>query len=360
MSRILVNKSHRRGAVAALFALLLIPMLGLVALAVDYGYLLTLRNDLQRTADHAALAAVQDLVPDDDGEQNLAAVRATLRHYVEQNAGAEFKVQDSDIEIGRYDPDTIYSSVTLLNDGIADTVRVTLRRDDVANASVSLFFARLLGIDEADLRVTATAVLQKGRFLEPGVGVLPIAISENSWDSLSQDELWRIYSDGKIRNDNNQPIPGNWGTVDIGNGNNSTKDLRDQIENGLRQRDLDAMADDNVIPSNDHIDSDRPMWVEGDTGLSSGMKHAVENVIGTTKLVPIYNQTNNGNGNNSGFRVTGWAVVKVMDSHFAGSKNTYIEVQKSYTYDRNLTPSNDLSNTSSTIEGAYTTPALIQ
>ncbi len=351
---------RRRGAIAALFALLLIPMLGLVALAVDYGYLLTLRNDLQRTADHAVLAAAQDLVPNADGVQNLTAVRATLRAYVQENAGDDFVVIDNDIEIGRYDPATIYSSVNLLNDGILDTVRVTLRRDDVANSSVSLFFARVLGFEEADLRVTATAVLQKGRYLEPGVGVLPIVISQNAWNSLEQDEVWRIYSDGKIKDDEGDNVPGNWGTVDIGADNNSTSDLRDQIREGLRQSDLNELHDDDVIASSDYIDSDQSMWVDGDTGLSSGMKSAVEDVHGTSKLVPIYSNTNNAGGDGAQYKITGWAVVQVLDSKFAGSKNTYIEVQKSYTYDRNLKPPSDLSDTGDMIETAFTTPALIE
>ena len=55
-------QSRRSGAIAALAALLLIPMLALVALCVDYGYLLVVRTDLQRAADAAALAAVRDLI----------------------------------------------------------------------------------------------------------------------------------------------------------------------------------------------------------------------------------------------------------------------------------------------------------
>src|SRR5262245_32381419 len=49
--------TDRRGAVAVLAALLTIVMLGLVAFAVDLGYILSTKQELQRTADAAALAA---------------------------------------------------------------------------------------------------------------------------------------------------------------------------------------------------------------------------------------------------------------------------------------------------------------
>ena len=104
------RKRHERsGNVVVLICMLLPALLGFVALSVDYGFLLYVRTDLQRTADQAVLAAVRDLEPFPDGSQDLNKVRATLREYVEHNAGGGFSVLDSDIAIGRFNPTTVYT-----------------------------------------------------------------------------------------------------------------------------------------------------------------------------------------------------------------------------------------------------------
>ncbi len=239
---------HRRGSVAVLLCFLLPPLLCLVALAVDYGFLLYIRTELQRTADQAAIAAVRELEPDADGFQDLGRVRATVREFVELNSDAGFTVLDADIEIGRFDPATIYGDVVIRDNGIFDTVRVSLRRDDLANSSVSLYFARLFGSNTADVSVTATAVLQKAKTLEAGTDILPFAIPMDVWVSKPHNEVWSIYGDWRIEDQFGNEIPGNWGTLDIGNQSNSTSDLVDQINNGLRQQDLDALYNDGRIP----------------------------------------------------------------------------------------------------------------
>jgi len=49
----------------------------------------------------------------------LDKVRSTVREYVCDNLGdMSFEVASEDIEIGRYDPHSIYSGVTLLNNGM--------------------------------------------------------------------------------------------------------------------------------------------------------------------------------------------------------------------------------------------------
>jgi hypothetical protein len=118
----------------------MVPLLGLLAFSVDYGFLLYIKTELQRTADQAAIAAVMDLQPDSYGNQDLDKVRATVKTMVELNLGDGFRVENSDIEIGRFNPSTICENIQLLNTGTFDTVRVTVRRDGISNASVSLFF----------------------------------------------------------------------------------------------------------------------------------------------------------------------------------------------------------------------------
>src|SRR5947208_13128922 len=56
------HRRVRRGAVAPLVALLLIPLLGMLAFSVDVGYMIVVRTELQNAADAAALAGAQQLM----------------------------------------------------------------------------------------------------------------------------------------------------------------------------------------------------------------------------------------------------------------------------------------------------------
>lgn len=351
---------ERRGAMLVLVAFLTIPLLAMLALAVDYGYLLKEHGDLQRYADCAALAAVQELTPDTMGYQDLGAVRAAARGYVSKNLGNSFTVLDSDISVGRYDPATVYSNLTLLNDGVFDTVRVKLRRDSSANSPVSLFFAKVFGTNNADVTASGTAALQKGRYLLPGADVLPVGVPKDEWNSIDVGDTWVIYGDGKMEDLSGNPIPGNWGTVDIGDENNSTSDMGDQIVNGLRQTDLDALHADGRIDTDQYIDAQQTTWLQADPGLSSGMKHYVQQIHGQTRIIPLYEELQVAGGNNLEFKITQWGVVKVVDSNFQGSKNSYIKVQKAYIYESKLRPHGSLSVYQDVVSGAYTSPTLIE
>ncbi len=353
-------RKRRRGVVLVLVALLLVPMLAMVAFSVDYGYLLKVESDLQRSADAAALACLQDLVPDENGNQDLAAVRATLRNYVTMNSDGSFQVLDADIEIGRYDPATIYSNVTLLNSGIFDAVRVTLRRDASANSRVPLFIAPLLGMQDAAVTATATAVLQKPLNLLPGANVLPFSVPLNVWDGQDIGDEWSIYGDGKIKDEYGAEIPGNWGTLDIGSTNNSTSDISDQILNGLRQTDINALYADGRILTNTAIDASYATYLQADTGLSTGIKNAVQAVHGQMRIVPIYINNSGAGGNLLEFNVVKWGVVKVVDSNWGGATDTNVTIQKSYDYQGDLRANPDLSDTTWSVEGAFTTPVLVE
>ncbi len=353
---------QRQGAVAVLILLLLMGVIAMAVFAVDYGYLLVARTNLQRAADNAALASVRDLIPDPEGNQDIIATKATLRQYVAANLAEQgFNVPDSDIQIGRYDPATIYSDLEIRDTGIFDTVRVTLRRDDLTNSSVALYLARTLGIDNADVSVTSTAVLQKARFLPEGSDILPITIHQDTWESHVPGDEWSIYGDGRLLDEFGNEVPGNWGTLDVGLTSNASSHIVDQINNGLRQQDLDSLEQDGTIADDAFIDSQHEMWLNGDTGLSSGMKDAVENAHGARKLIPIYDTLNEkSNGGNADYHIVGWGVVEIVDSHWQGNNNTWIQIRKAYTYDGDLRAHADLSDTSEVIDAAYTSPVLVE
>ena len=282
---------RRRGAILIVVALATIPLLGMVAFAVDYGYLLKAKSDLQRAADATALAAVLSLEPTANGYQDLEAVRAVVREYAAANTGGEFTVLDSDITIGRFEPSTIYTNLQIVQTGIYDTVRVTLRRDGNANPRAPLFFAKAIGFSEASVTATATAALQKAQGLKAGSDILPFGIPLSEWESMNTGSSWNIYGDGRILDDWGNEIPGNWGTIDVGYSGNSTDDLNDQILNGLQQTDLDALYETGTIPTSTHINAFYAMWLDADTGLSVGLKQSIYQIIGQQRLIPYLRYT---------------------------------------------------------------------
>jgi len=355
------EKQDRRGAAAPLIAVLMVPILGMVAFGVDYGYLLTVRSDLQRTADAAALAGAQDLVKTPYTALNVLAARYAVREYVRANLGEGFTVRDSDIEIGKYNPETIYTELSLLDQQPYDTIRVTLRRDGSANSPVSLQFAPVIGVNSANVDVTSTAIIQKSDHLGSGADVLPFAVPAAEWNQMENGDTWYIYGDGKVIDGLGDDVPGNWGTVDIGSESNSTSDIRDQILNGLRQEDIDALYEDGRISSNAEIIVAEPIWLNADTGLSTGMKSAVEAIHGQKRIIPIYDELGGKlNGNNLEFRIVSWGVVKVLDSQWGGANSSYVKVEKRDAYVGSLKPQVNLENSSGLVEGAYTAPALVE
>ena len=369
------GKHRRRGSIAVLTAVMMTFLVGMVAFAVDYGYLVKVRTDLQRAADAAALAAVQDLVPSAYGWQNLDRVRATVRPYFGATYGdPAFLIADTDIEIGRYDPETIYSHVTLFTVATGatswhastpsetlDAVRITLRRDGASNPLVPLFFACVLGSRQADVVASATAVLQKAEIMLPGADVLPFATPVSLWNSLYEGQTWSGYADGRLKDAFGHTVPGNWGTLDIGPTDNSTSAICEQILNGLTQSDLDALSSQNRIPDNSELDCSQAVWLNGDPGFSEGMKSAVREIHGQQRIIPLYDTLGGSlSGSNVEFSVVGWGVVTVVGSQWRGNQNSYVTVQKSCGYFGELRPKGSLSSETVSIDGAYTSPVLVQ
>lgn len=161
--------SLRRGFVALGVAICLIVLCGFVALVVDLGNLYRVRNELQNSVDAAALAAAIEL---DSQLEGLERARARVLEYAEAHLadGATLQVEPADILFGHWHyaanagcaPAPCFQSYG--TDPSADealranAVRVIGRRGESTGNPVSLFFAPLLGLREADVDAFATAV----------------------------------------------------------------------------------------------------------------------------------------------------------------------------------------------------------
>jgi hypothetical protein len=335
------------------------------------------QTQLQRAADSAVLAGVVRLVPDQyTGTQDTAGARSTAREYVQRQLelGTGFSVPDSDIQILRYDPNTINgSNPQFFTTGPFDTLRITLRRDGAVNSPVSLFFARVIGNNNANIVVQATAVLRRGVGLMPGSDVLPFAMDVNDWNAMAPGNRRSIYGDGRVEDGSGNPVPGNWGRVDIGpETSGGAAGNVDQITDGLDQADLDALATDFPdpltgesnqprIPSTDQIDSTDPLWTSGDSGFQASLEAPLQSIMGQPKLIPLYDRIVPLGGTISEFHIVGWGLVTVTDVDLhGGPSRQHLTIQKILTYYGPMIPQPDLSSNAGTVAGAFTSPALVQ
>lgn len=356
------RQSRRRGAVVILAAVLLVVILGMVAFAIDMGYVVNVKSELQRAADAAALAGAGKLldeealmgVPDDTDERSQARADVHMMAAANPAGRVNLDALDADIEIGFVaDP----ANPTVMSNAFpANAVHVLLRRDSSANGPLSLAFARAIGLDRQDLQAQATAIYEgglRGYWVPPGSvnpSLLPYTLKIDDWEQafLEGDDEWAVNSqtgevtegsDG-IREVKLFPatggngkkgggvVPGNFGTVDIGNPNNSTSDLARQIVYGPNDADFAYFPNSRL-----EFGPDGTLSLNGDTGISAGVKDELESIKGKPRSIPLYT-TVSGNGNNAQFTIVRFVGIRIVDVKLTGSlANKHITIQPSFVVD---------------------------
>jgi hypothetical protein len=98
-----------------------------------------------------------------------------------------------------------------------------------------------------------------------------------------------INGTGGNTNQSAQPISG---TVDIGGANNSTADIARQIVYGISPQDFEALGHPLTL------NNDGNLFLNGDTGISAGVKDELASIIGQPRIIPIFQQVH-GPGNNA-------------------------------------------------------------
>ena len=333
---------------------MLIGMMAMLAFAVDVGFICVTRQQLQRSADAAAMAACWKLLDDDalTGFADPCVVEANARSEAAIFASNNSVLQQapqlthSDVEVGYLaNPSDPLSQLVLGSLEPANAVTVRVRRANDVNGKVPLFFARALGIADATVVAEATAALRTGisGFRAPprggNLGMLPLALDEKTycdmingvgndglgWDSVNEEVCWGC--DG-VTEVNLFPqgtgSPGNRGTVDIGSNNNSTNDISRQITGGVTPEDLEHHGGELKF------DCDGCIYLNGDTGISAGVKDELSSIIGEPRCIPIFREVT-GNGNNATYQIVAFAGIRIMSVKLTGSmckKNVTIQPAK--------------------------------
>lgn len=329
--------ARQRRGVAALFGLILsISLVTLMAITIDFNHVHVAETELRRSADAAAMAACWEMYDQQVAENSEStmeyAARSAADDFAYINTIGEESPQFSfdDVELGTYGLDRSWSTA---DPSLYNAVRVTLRRQAGTNGELPLFFGSITGRQSQSLSTTATAAMFHAveGFEEPSdydetVGILPIALDLPSWlDALAgstDDDFAYVNgsvqsgSDG-IQETNLYPkgtgAPGNRGTVDIGGANNSTSDLSRQILHGISKQDFIELGYPLVFDENGEL------LLNGDTGISAGIKDELATLIGKVRIIPIYTEVN-GNGNNAMFKIVRWEGVRILDVKLTGKK----------------------------------------
>lgn len=320
-------KSHpRRGSTLVLAAVFLVLMLAMIGFAVDLGYVVLVRTQLQVAADSAAIAATAANM-----ESPIEEVVATAAQYAGYHAagGKSLELNPADVKLGVWDFNSRRFNPSAWS---GNAVRVTTRRDSTSNGESALFFVRALGIDSVGLKTEAIAALVDNfsGFHPPSTGenlpILPFAVDKASCDDLfrgvgTDNWTWNAETGDVTRGGDgvaelnfypqDTGAPGNRGTVDIGRDNNSTADLRRQILEGVSAEDLSYHG------GKLELDNRGELELGADPGISAGMKNALEAIKGQGRIITVFSRVT-GSGNNAEYTIVGFAGVRIMEVELTG------------------------------------------
>lgn len=335
------KRIRRRGSIATFALVVLVIFFAMLAFALDVGVIEVTRTQLQRTADSAATAAVWELIDEQVtvGSANSSVTTENARDTAEQYAalnavlGSGPGLAESDVQIGYLaDPTDPDEEMDTSGTNPPNAIRVLVRRTADQNGEVPLFFAKLLGTDSArrSARATAAFVSNFVGFRAPtdgtNLGMLPFVLDIDTWNDMlagtgSDDWTWNAESgqieagpDGILEMNlfpQGTGPPGNRGTIDIGSNNNSTADIARQITDGVSPEDLEYHN------GKLELDDNGELFLNGDTGISAGVKDELESIKGKPRVIPIFTVVN-GPGNNATYTIVNFAGVRVMEVKLTG------------------------------------------
>lgn len=342
------------------------------------------------------------LISSDEAQENALEAAAQLAEMHPAGELSSLALDPQDVQFGRYEwNSTEQTWVATWGAPPFNAVRVTLRRGttaaggiqggDSVNPALPLFFAPVLGQQTAALETkAASAALMPGRGFRIAanqtVPVLPITIDQPRWKALlagdGEDNFeydpetgkvipgsdgileLNIYpgqsssngnsGNGKKKNNNgnggatgqNQWTPGNWGTVDFGNSNNSTAELERQIKEGLNEQDLSYFGGKLDVESG-------PLLVNGDTGISAAIQKALQQIVGQVRALPLFISVS-GQGNNTTYTIVEFVPVRILEAELSGGDKR-VTVQPAVLVHPTVVPS-QITVDSATM---FTTPRLI-
>jgi hypothetical protein len=263
-----------RGVVGVVVAMLMVPLMGFAAIAVDAAALWTQRLQLQAGADAGALAIAHDCAL---GTSLCGTPLATAQQLATGNVNLAAAT----------------ATVTALSSS-----QVTVRNSGVRDH----WFAPVLGLESSNIDTEATAIWGAPT---GGTAVLPLAFSYCEFllqtggvatgglltSSITQRTIYFTKSSGILgcTGPSNNVVPGGFGWLTVNSGTCNT-----------------ASAISGLIPSD-----------PGNSVPSSGSTDDFAALHDKRVLLPIFDQAYS-SGSNASYRVHGYAAFQITGYHFGG------------------------------------------
>src|SRR5688500_3533802 len=214
-----MKRTRRWGSIAILSATLMAIMLGMVAFAVDVGYIAHARTELQRTADSVALAAAAQLP--NQGQ----AISTGIATASSNSSPISPTLDGNDFEFGWWDRDAATFTTPVPVNRPDNAVRVTIKRTQSEGNPLNLFYGRVLGKNTTDITVTSIAFMDRG-LCGAFIGIDWLSVPGNpgtdsfdsvdgAYDAATAGHRGSICSDGDITIEGDAEI---WGDARAGVG----------------------------------------------------------------------------------------------------------------------------------------------
>lgn len=177
----------QRGAIGVMMPFLIVTMTALGALAVDVGYLMVVRNELQNAADAAALAGAAGLYTGTAPNWTNGISKGQSAISLNYSGGA--KLVDGSVQAGYWDltrswsstqssPPTLSQANPPNYTNYAPAVQVTISRSASNNGGpVTTWLASIFNGGAASIQATAVAVIAPPGQVVAGATPLPMVIS---------------------------------------------------------------------------------------------------------------------------------------------------------------------------------------
>ena len=190
--------SHaRRGAIAVLAAVLMIVVIGMVAFAVDIGYLCVVQTQAQAAADAAAMAGAMSLA----GSASQAVANAQACAALNTANAQPVTLNSSDVVLGTWNS-TAGTFGALSGSGTtnANAVQVTVNLTAARGNPVSFFFGKIFGLNSGNIAAKATGAAKRW----------DVVISQDISSSYSADLAYATSGHLALLSDFTQYSPGSY------------------------------------------------------------------------------------------------------------------------------------------------------
>ncbi len=332
MMRPRLTNARRRGAVTPLAAILMIPMLAMLALTIDVGFIAQATMELQNAADAAALAAAEQLPSyyvqyyspgsSQYSSTTVSSAKTAASGFASKYAGfhraggiANLVLDTTnDFKLGYQDSSTAYTTTVPANT-FPNTVEVTLRLNggQSTNPQLSLFFAPVLGMSNLTITATARATIYNGdisSFSGAESSLLPATLDQEIWQQFLLTGKGSLPDFSYTAPTSNAPgttpspgianapqilvvpdpngRPGGWNYLSLNSSSNSNSDYKSWFQSGLGASDLAALKSGGQLPlpsQPSNADNATYFWKgsPGDRGDSEPFP-----ADGTVHLLPLF------------------------------------------------------------------------